>query len=370
MNTSTSTARPNTSTAHRVALWVLIVLLPLCHAVQKLPQDMHDMALATIDYVYKEKFKLAEDEGKKIIKKYPDHPAGHFFCAVALEAWMNYYETDKREEEFYRYCDMAIEKAEKLLAAEPDNEWAMFFLGGVDGYKGTYESRYEKWITSFRHGWKGVSTLQTLYKKVPYMEDINYGVGMYDYWRSTMTKILWWMPGIENKSEMGIQELFSARKNGIYTTITASANLIFILCNEGRYKGALAIADEMLEKFPGTLKFSWGKAAALFGIGRFEDAENMYRYILSRVESEPYDNHYNAVVCHFWLAKVYLKTKRFTQSIAECNRMGYYNLHEDIKKRLEKYFTEAVKVKDQAKAAECAERDGDGAVEKKFKIQD
>jgi pentatricopeptide repeat protein len=351
MNTSTLTTRPGANAVHRAALWALVALIPLCHAVQKLPEEMHALALASIDYVYKEKFKLAEDEGKKIVKKFPDHPAGYFFCAAALEAWMNYYETDRREEEFYRYCDMAIDKAEKLLAAEPDNEWATFFLGGADGYKGTYESRYEKWITSFRHGWKGVSTLMTLYKKVPDMEDINYGVGMYDYWRSSMTKILWWMPGIENKSQLGITEMLAARKNGIYTNLTASANLISVFCNEGRYKEALAIADEMLDKFPATLKFSWGKAAALFGDGRFDESENVYRYILSRVEAEPYDNHYNAVVCHLWLAKIYLKTKRYTQSIAECNRMGYYNLADDIKKRLEKFYAEAAKVKEQAKAA-------------------
>jgi hypothetical protein len=43
--------------------------------------------------------------------------------------------------------------------------------------------------------------------------------------------------------------------------------------------------------------------------------------------------------------------KRYTQSIAECNRMGYYNLDADIKKRLDKYFAEAGKFKEQAKAA-------------------
>jgi tetratricopeptide (TPR) repeat protein len=333
------------------ALWVLAVLLFFCGAAPQLPQEMHDMAMASIDCVYREKFKLAEDEAKKIIKKYPDHPAGYFFYAAELESWMDYYETDRREEEFYKYCDLAIEKAEKLLAKGVDRDWATFFLGGADGIKGTYESRYEKWITSFRHGWKGVATLQTLQKNNPKIKDVNFGLGLYDYWRSALTKILWWMPGIENKCQQGIDELYDAKKNGMYTCITASVNLIGVLCNEERYKEALAVADELLEKYPFTLRFLWGRALALFGDGRYDEAENTYRYILSRVESEPFDNHYSAVVCHFWLAKIYLKTKLYTQSIAECNRVMYYNLDEDIKRRLAKYYSDAGRIKAQAKAA-------------------
>ena len=335
------------------ALWVLAVLLFFCSAAPQLPQEMHDMAMNSIDFVYKEKFKLAEDEAKKIIKKYPDHPAGYFFYAAALESWMDYYETDRREVEFYKYCDLAIEKAEKLLAkgGGVDKDWALFFLGGADGIKGTYESRYEKWITSFRHGWKGVSTLQSLYKRNPNIKDVNYGLGLYDYWRSSLTKILWWMPGIENKCQQGIDELYDAKKNGLYTCISSSVNLIAILCNEARYKEALTIADEMLGKYPFTLKFFWGRALALFGDGRYNEAEGVYRYILIKVEAEPYDNHYNAVVCHFWLAKIYLKTKQYTQGIAECNRMVSYNLDEDIKRRLAKYYSDAGRIKEQAKAA-------------------
>jgi tetratricopeptide (TPR) repeat protein len=332
-------------------LCILLVCRFTLVAAPQLPEDIHDMAMASIDYVFKEKFKLAEEEAKKIIKKYPDHPAGYFFCAAALESWMTYYESDKREEEFYRFCDLAIEKAEDMIGRNPNDGWAMFFLGGADGAKGTYESRYEKWITSFRHGWKGVSTLQTLYKKFPDIKDTYYGLGMYDYWRSALTKLLWWMPGIENRTEQGIRELLVAKSDGVYTCVSANADLMVILNNEKRYQGALTIAEEMLARFPGSLAFCRGKAAALVGLGRFEEAETLYRFILERVEAEPFDNHYNAVLCHFWLAKIYSKMKRYTLSIAECNRMGYYNLDADIKKRLDKYFSEAGKLKDQAQAA-------------------
>ena len=345
-----SIALRNVSKPAILLFFLVMCCIPAISAPQ-LPEDMHAMAMASVDYVYKEKFKLAEEEAKKIIKKYPDHPAGYFFCAAALESWMGYYETDKREEEFYRLCDLAIGKAEGMIGKDPNDAWALFFLGGADGAKGTYESRYEKWITSFRHGWKGVSTLQSLYKKFPDIKDTYYGLGIYDYWRSTLTKLLWWMPGIENRTAQGIRELEIAKTDGVYTGISACADLIAVYNNEKRFQESLTIAEEMLARFPGSLAFCRGKAAALFGLNRFSESEAVYRFILERVEAEPFDNHYNAVLCHFWLAKIYSKMKRYTQSIAECNRMGYYTLDGDIKKRLDKFFSEAARLKDQAQAA-------------------
>jgi tetratricopeptide (TPR) repeat protein len=322
-----------------------------CAGQQALPEAMQGRALAGIEYVYTEKFKQAEDEAKKLIDENPEHPAGYFFMAVAVDAWMAYYQSSKREEEFYRCCDLTIDKGERWLAKDPSDAWVKFFVGGADGYKGTYESRYERWITSFRHGWKGVSTLMDLYKTNPEIHDINFGVGTYHYWRSSLTKMLWWMPGVGNKCSEGIKELYDAKNFGVFTKITACVNLIAILINEKRYEEAAKICDEMLLKYPTTLAFCWGKAQALFGLERYEDAKQVYEYILGRVESEPIDNHFNATVCHFWLAKIFLKMKGYTQSVAECNRMNYYKFDDEIKKRLDKYFSEANSIKDQARAA-------------------
>jgi tetratricopeptide (TPR) repeat protein len=345
--------------ADATAVCVLFCRLAVCFGQQALPEDMHTCALASIEYVYTEKFKQAEEEAKKIVDINPEHPAGYFFLAVAIDSWMMYYQSSKREEEFYRCCDRAIDNGERLLSKDPNNAWVKFFMGGADGYKGTYESRYERWITSFRHGWKGVSTLMDLSKTNPDIHDINFGVGTYHYWRSALTKMLWWMPGVGNKCEEGIKEIYDAKNFGIYTKIASAVSLIAILTNEKRYEEAAKICDEMLAKYPTTLVFCWGKARALFGMERYEDAEQAYQYILSRVESEAIDNHYNAALCHLWLAKTYLKMKRYTQSTAECNRMNYYNFDNEIKKRLDKYFSEANSIKDQAKAASLKKQEAE-----------
>jgi tetratricopeptide (TPR) repeat protein len=313
----------------------------------RLPEPLHQSALACIDFIYKENFKQAEQEAKKIIKCNPDHPAGYFFYAAALDSWMCYYQSTSKEEAFYEYCDKAIEKGKAMLDKNPDDVWARFFVGGADGYKGTYESRLGRWITAFRYGWQGTSVLLDLNKKHPELTDVDFGVGCYEYWRSAMSKSLYWMPGVNDEREIGIEKVLHSKKNGVYTQVSSSVNLIDILFNEKRYDEALVICDEMLKCYPTALVFLWTKGKMLIEKARFSEAENVYRYILSRVESENYDNHYNAALCHLYLAKILSQTKRYTEAIAECNRMTYYNFGDDVRKRLESCMKEVAAIKTQ-----------------------
>ncbi len=318
-------------------------------SVSSLPQDLQATALAAIDFIYHEQFKKAEEQARLIIKKYPEHPAGYFFMAVVLDSWAAVYQNNTKADEFYRYCDLAIEKGENLLAKDNKNQWAKFFIAGADGYKGTFEARYEKWITAFRYGWKGVSLFQDMEKEGCSIADINYGIGSYDYWRSALIKILWFMSKVDDKRQRAIDRLYYAQENGIFTRTSSSAALVDILINESRFSEALDIAEKMLLKYPGSIIFNWGKARALFGLERYDESMRVFRMVLSKVESNPNDNHYTASLCHLWLAKIEMKRGNYSQTITESNRVGYYDFEEGIKKRLEKEFSEAASIRKSAR---------------------
>jgi tetratricopeptide (TPR) repeat protein len=328
-------------------------VLALCIAVAAayagvapLPDALTRDAQACIDMIYKENFKQAEAEAKKIIKNFPDHPAGYFFYAATIDAWMAWYQSTSKEELFYQYCDKAIEKGEGLLDKDRNDFWAKFFVGGADGYKGTYESRQGRWITAFRYGWKGASTLMELAEKKPGIADLDFGIGCYEYWRSAMAKALLMI--VDDKRQSGIDRLYKARKEGLFTRLSSAVNLIDILTNEKRYDEAMTVIEDAQKIYPNSLIFRWGKAKIYFEKKQWHEAELEYQYLLSRVESESYDNHYNAVLCHLNLAKIYMQTKQFTQAIAECNRIGYYSLSEEVRKQLDSALKESASLKDQA----------------------
>jgi len=324
---------------------VCAALFALCpfaaFAQQTLPADMHEIAVKSIDMVFREDFRGAEAEAQKLIRAYPDHPAGYFFMAAAADAWMLRHQSNRREAEFYRFCDQAIERAEKVLVGNPSDEWARFFLGGADGYKGTYEVRYERYITGFRFGWKGVSVFLKMASEGSKNPDIQFGIGTYDYWRSALMKLLWFMPGVEDKRAVGIEKLREVRRNGVYTKTPASMVLIDIYINENRFQDALTVADDMIRAYPRALVFQWGRAQALQGLKRHEDAVAAYRKIFTRCENDPNSNFYNLVQARMGMARNMAALGQNAEALEQLNAMNTYSLAKDIRKRLESVFSEA-----------------------------
>ena len=335
------------------ALWWLFIIVASSPSEPppsiRLNPEIHAWAISAMDNIYNDRFREAEEDARKIIKKYPAHPAGYFFMAAAIDSWMSTHFSDKREDDFYRFCELAVEKGEKLLDKEPRNDMVQFFTGGAEGYKGTYEARYERWITAFRYGWKGVSLLMRLRDRKSEIPDLDYGIGCYEYWRSALMKSLWWMPGVDDKRAPAIEKLKKVRTSGSYSKVAASAALIDIYINERRFAEAVAVADEELQRYPGSRMFMLGKGRALFGAGKFAASEAVYRKVLSKAEAtDPSGEHAIIAFCHYWIAKNCYGQKRFADCISECDLMKNYPFNDDSKKLLEKYFNEAETIKKQA----------------------
>ncbi len=318
----------------------LLLLWPVFAGAQLQP-DMHALAISSIRNVYNEHFKEAETDARRIIKKYPDHSAGYFFYAAILNSHMEFLQSEKYENEFYYYCDLAISRGEEMLEKEPDNPWAKFFIAGANGLKGTYESRYGRWITAFKHGWRGVVIFRELLETNPEMEDAFYGIATYDYWRSAKTKMLWWLPGVEDKRDISIEILYKMRRSGVYIKENASLNLIDILINEEQFAPALEIADSMLAIYPSNLVCWWGKAKAQLGLGQYVKAEKSFNYILKRIESESFETNFNIVLCCYYLGKVNFRLKNYTASIAYFKRMKTCKISTVSKGRLKEFFDDA-----------------------------
>jgi len=315
---------------------------------QQLPADMHGWASTSVECVFKEDYKCAEEEAKKILRAYPDHPAGYFFMAAVAEAWMQRYQSNKREAEFYRFCDQAVEKAEKILATDPNDDWARFFMGGAEGYKGTFEARYERYITAFRYGWKGVSIFMKMASGGSKNPDINFGIGTYDYWRSALMKMLWWMPGVDDKRQVGIEKLKGVIQNGVYTKAAAGCVLIDVYMNEKRYEEALGVASDMGKKYPKAIAFMWGKAAALHGLKRYDEAVAAYKAIYAKCENDQNTNHFNAVKARVGMARAFLALGKNVEALEQVNAVGAYLLSKDIKKRLDPDLSEANAIRKRA----------------------
>lgn len=321
--------------------FIILFKICECFAGEQLPNEMHEYALSSISNVYREEFKEAFNDAKRIIKKFPNHPAGYFFYAAVLNSQMEFLQSDRYEIEFYQYCDMAINKGEEILESKHDDMWANFFVAGANGLKGTYESRFERWITAFKHGWRAVVILRDLVEWYTDLNDVYYGIATYNYWRSAKTKMLWWLPGVVDKRDESIAELEQLVKTGVYVKESSTLALSDIYIHRKQYVNALKIINEMLEKYPHNLLCWWGKAKAQFGLKQYDEAEKSFNFILSKISEKDYESKYNTVLCHFFLFKIYYYKKMIAKCIGAYKEMQAVQLSGIDKKRLEDTFKDS-----------------------------
>ena len=69
--------------------------------------------LRGLELVYVDSTFEAVDEFKKLIGNFPDDPIGYFYVSASLQTMMDDFRNYSYAEEFDRYMDTAIKKAEK-----------------------------------------------------------------------------------------------------------------------------------------------------------------------------------------------------------------------------------------------------------------
>lgn len=282
-----------------IILQIILLLINSSNG-ETLPLDMHNNAITCLTNVYSENFKSAKLNAKNIIKQDPKHPAGYFFYAAVLNAEMDYLQSEKYESEFYKYCDLAIEKGEKLLESS-DDVWVKFFTAGASGFKGAYESRCERWVTAFKQGWRGVSVFKEMLDDGIKIKDVEYGIATYDYWRSAKTKALWWMPGVKDKREESIVTLYKLVKEGVYVKESSAYNLCNILIDHEQYNKAELLASQTLNKYPGNLNFTYQKTLAQIKQKKFKEAKVGVSQIQKKLNQNSFPSNYNQVMLNYFI---------------------------------------------------------------------
>jgi tetratricopeptide (TPR) repeat protein len=341
-----------------IALVSAILLLPMvvpCSEGQLfLPAELHDASLRAIDAVFNEHYREAEEIAGKVIRAYPEHPAGYFYRAVALYSWMETHMSEAREDEFIRACEQAIEKGESLADKSPDEIGARFFTAGAEGFLGMYELHHGRWLSAFKWGSKGIAILRELKQRCT-AADLDYGIGSYEYWRTALSQRLWWMPKGEDRRTAGIEKLLRVRKQGVYTQSFAGEGLLQAYLNENRFPEALAMSDEMLSLYVNSRIFIFGRAQALDGLKHFDESGKIYRRILGCAGTTPSQDSTVLAYAHFKIGKIDYSRGHYDECLHEWDDMRSIGAGKDGMKELKKYFDEEAALRREAKAGQNRE---------------
>ena len=260
-----------------------------------LKSDADSLILIGADYIYNCQFKNAEETFKKVIKNYPENPAGYFLDAM-VEWWRisTYRNTEQYDGIFLKKISKVVSICDELLEKNPLDIAALFFKGGALGYRGRYYVIRKSWFNAATDGYNAFDILLKCYSVVPNNHDIMLGTGIYNYFAEALPEeypaikpLIVFAPSGDKK--LGILQLKAAANMARYANIEAKVILLQIYYDfEKNSSDAYIIAEELNKKYPNNPMFHRYLGRSLVSLGMQDEYENTWRDILKRyIDHQP-----------------------------------------------------------------------------------
>jgi len=315
-----------------IILWLLGLSL---RTAAQTPQKAHLDSLLhlSINLTISQHYDSAFSVGRQITTRFPAHPIGYLFMAATLQTQMMDYETTHREQLFESYLDTTIESAQKYLGHHPNDAWSYFYIGSAYAYRAFFESKQNRYWSALRNVRRGMPALRQAIALDSTLYDAYLGLGSYLFWRSEKTKSLNWLPFFKDERERGIRMIKMSVRKSHYSRYPAMNALVWIYLELNDYEQALQWARQGGDFFPDSRYFKWCLAETHFRLRNYIPAIDYFQQIISSLQNEKFNNHYNEIVCHLKIARCHFELKQYQAALEHCLAVEQLNLSPDIRER-------------------------------------
>ena len=240
---------------------------------------------------YSMKYGEAEKAFNEVIKQAPKHPKGHFL-KTGIYFWQFALDNSNQvaAEKLRESAETAIDLAEDILDEKPDDDDALFYLGGAYGGLARYHLINQNWLRTLYYGNKGYATLKELNKKNPKYWDAYLGVGMFDFYASVLPSIITAFLETPGDRDKGLEYISIAAERGSILKAEArffkgQMQLIF----ERDYVAARKTLEAFVRSYPGNVSAEHMLGMSYAGVGEVEPALKIYEKALAGARSHGFN---------------------------------------------------------------------------------
>lgn len=299
---------------------------------------LHQKVLTGIDRLYNFEFDRADSDFTEVIRRRPDHPAGHFFQAmIQWERIISNFDDESRDDKLYQMLDFVIEMCENRLDENPNDVTALFFNGGAVGFRGRLRANRGKWIGAANDGIIALPLVQKAYELEPNNYDVLLGIGIYNYYASVIPdKYPIVKPAMvffpSGDREKGLEQLRQASQKAKYAKVES---MYFLMQNyfvyEKDFTKALEIARQLHKKYPNNSMFHRYVGRCLVSTGYLSEAKEIFIEIEKRCINKQmgYDT-YDAREAYYYLGKFEFMAGRFDTALQ------YLYLSDELSRKIDK----------------------------------
>ncbi len=334
----TTTGRITAVKSFSKIIFFLALIVPSLSAQWITSLDFNARAQKGIDHVYNLEFEQAEAEFSFLAQKYPSHPAGKFFLAM-IDWWTILMDIDdeSHDDRFIQRLDEVIELCDRLLEVNKNDVSALFFKGGALGFRGRLRANRSSWIKAANDGRLALPIVQHAYEIAPDNHDILLGIGIYNYYASTIPEkypivkpLMLFFPSGDKKK--GIQQLREASVKAQFAAIEAKYFLLQLSYSYERYyDSAYVLASSLLRRFPNNVLFHRYLGRSAYVLGRHGEAQGIFWDILQRCEKKQRGYYHHAKrEALYYLALCEMNKQNYDQALR------YFYRSDEVSREIDK----------------------------------
>jgi tetratricopeptide (TPR) repeat protein len=264
------------------------------------------------------------------------------------EWWKIYLNKEDRsnDDNYLAKVDKCIKVCEERIDENENDDWAVFLLGGVIGYRGFMNVMRDNWLKAIDDGKEGLNLIQKSHEMNPSNKDAILGLGIYNYAVDYVVErypflkaVLFFFP--KGNKELGLAQLRDCADNGKFAKTEAATALSYIhLSYEKNYTEAEKFSQKLVTQYPQNPIFERFLGRCYVGRSMFYDAKRIYLSMLAKADSNKtgYNNNYVRREANYYLgvctSKFSINTIENTHNLDEA--LKYYQTTIDICRSLDK----------------------------------
>jgi tetratricopeptide (TPR) repeat protein len=287
--------------------------------------DFVSDCLRAVELLYTRDYKASKAAFEAAGQKWPGSglgPIGHvlIFQAMMLENFDYQYES-----QYELAAKRARQQLQEAMETPGNDAWEHFIYGGVLGVDSIHTMRKGSYLTALNRGIEAMKSVNKAKELAPEFKDVLLGDGLYNYWRTIITRSVKGMPDFGDNRSKGIELMQTVEREGIFLGPAASFALTYTWLEEGALKRALATALSIQQRYPNNVVNN-------LLVGRLYMYRRMYsnseQTFLELLKISP-DNQRS----HYYLSRLYLRTKRLRLSETHIDKYLAFDLDKDYRSR-------------------------------------
>ncbi|MBA2322399.1 MAG: hypothetical protein H0V89_14740 [Deltaproteobacteria bacterium] len=139
---------------------------------------------------------------------------------------------------------------DNALKTQGNEAWEHFLYAGVVGIEAIHTVRTGSYLPALQLAFEAMDHVATTRELAPDFTDLLLADGMYNYWRTVLTKSSRFLPDFGDKRAEGLTQMAEVESRGIFLGAAGTLSLTFSYIEEGKYDLALGRCQHNRSRYP------------------------------------------------------------------------------------------------------------------------